>query len=55
MAGLFIKTLRASLQNRLVEGVFANLGRCITSRGLGLDLECAEMVRSVDRQINDRG
>jgi hypothetical protein len=46
---------RGSFTKSNGEGVFANLGRWITSRGLGLDLECAETVRSVDRRINDRG
>jgi hypothetical protein len=43
------------MQNGLAEGVRVSLDRWIHSRGHGLDLECAETVRSVERRIYDRG
>jgi hypothetical protein len=48
---LFPKGSGSLMQNGLAEGVSANLGRWITSRELGLDLEGTETVRDRGRWI----
>jgi hypothetical protein len=49
--GRFLKTLRASLQNRSVEEVSANPGRTIGNLRLGLDTEYNELERHSIRWI----